>query len=195
MRQFMSEFWLKLNRERMTKKYRKLTNKQKNKTKQINTRIDQGLSLIFNFKYFEEADGSLTFFFLQTYLIIDFFCTYYRLSLLSRIIYHNKRGCNEPQVVLYLAKTPLWLTDFFALKKAPVLCLSIQLVWRSVLNSFCSELNTISQKPHAMLSSSLEEIGKGRYTLGDKLQQHVAATHHSICTGRATSCSNKVRRQ
>ena len=45
------------------------------------------------------------FFFLQTFLIIDFFCTYYRLSLLSRIMYHNKRGCNEPQVVLYLAKT------------------------------------------------------------------------------------------
>ena len=159
MRQFMSEFWLKMNRERMTKKYRKLTNKQKNKTKQINTRIDQGLSLIFNFKYFEEADGSLTFFFLQTYLIIDFFCTYYKLSLLSWIIYHNKRGCNQPQVVLYSAETPLWLTDCLAFK-APVLCLSIQLVWRSVLNSFCSELNTISQKQHAMLSSSLEEIRK-----------------------------------
>ena len=83
---------------------------------------------------------------------------------------------------------------FFCVKKAPVLCLSIQLVWRSVLNSFCSELNTISQKLHAVLSSSLEEIRKGRYTLGDKLQQHVAATYHSMCTGRATSCSNKVRR-
>ena len=35
---------------------------------------------------------------------------------------------------------------------------------------------------------------KGRYTLGDKLQQHVAATDHSMCTGRAASCSNKVRR-
>ena len=160
MRQFMSVFWLKMNRERMTKKYRKLRNKQKNQNQTKNTRIGPGLGLIFNFKYFEKADGSLTFFFLQTYLIIDFFCTYYRLSLLSRIIYHNKRGCNEPQVVLYLAKTPLWLTDFFALKKAPVLCLSIQLVWRSVLNSFCSELNTISQKQHAMLSSSLEEIRK-----------------------------------
>ena len=156
----MSVFWLKMNRERMTKKYRKLRNKQKNQNQTKNTRIGPGLGLIFNFKYFEKADGSLTFFFLQTYLIIDFFCTYYRLSLLSRIIYHNKRGCNEPQVVLYLAKTPLWLTDFFALKKAPVLCLSIQLVWRSVLNSFCSELNTISQKLHAMLSSSLEEIRK-----------------------------------
>ena len=62
------------------------------------------------------------------------------------------------------------------------------------MNSFCSELNTISPKLHAMLSSSLEEIRKGRYTLGDKLQQHVAATYHSMCTGRATSCSNKVRR-
>ena len=28
---------------------------------------------------------------------------------------------------------------------------------------------------------------------GDKLQQHVAATDHSMCTGRATSCSNTVR--
>ena len=35
---------------------------------------------------------------------------------------------------------------------------------------------------------------KGRYTLGDKLLQHVAATVHSMCTGRATSCSNKLRR-
>ena len=35
---------------------------------------------------------------------------------------------------------------------------------------------------------------KGRYTLGDKLQQHVAATDHSMWTGRATSCSNTVRR-
>ena len=35
---------------------------------------------------------------------------------------------------------------------------------------------------------------KGRYTLGDKLQQHVAATDHSMWTDRATSCSNTVRR-
>ena len=69
------------------------------------------------------------YFFLQTYLIIDFFCTYYRLSLLSWIIDHNKRGCNQPQVVLYLAKTPLWLTDFFALKKAPVYNLFEDLFW------------------------------------------------------------------
>ena len=36
---------------------------------------------------------------------------------------------------------------------------------------------------------------RGRYTLGDKLQQHVAATDHSMCKGRATSCSNTSRRQ
>ena len=35
---------------------------------------------------------------------------------------------------------------------------------------------------------------KGRYTLGDKLQQHVAATDHSMCKRRATSCSNMSRR-
>ena len=35
---------------------------------------------------------------------------------------------------------------------------------------------------------------KGRYTLGDKLLQYVATTDHSVCTGRATSCSNEVRR-
>ena len=33
-----------------------------------------------------------------------------------------------------------------------------------------------------------------KYTLGDKLQQHVAATDHSMWTDRATSCSNTVRR-
>ena len=31
---------------------------------------------------------------------------------------------------------------------------------------------------------------KGRYTLGDKLQQQVAATDHSVCSGSATSCNN-----
>ena len=36
---------------------------------------------------------------------------------------------------------------------------------------------------------------KGRYTLGDKLQQQVAATDHSVCTGSATSYSNISRRQ
>ena len=35
---------------------------------------------------------------------------------------------------------------------------------------------------------------KGRYTLRDKLQQHVTATDHSVCTGPATSCSNMLRR-
>ena len=35
---------------------------------------------------------------------------------------------------------------------------------------------------------------KGRYTLGDKLQQQVAVTDHSMCTGLATSCSNMLRR-
>ena len=35
---------------------------------------------------------------------------------------------------------------------------------------------------------------KGRYTLGDRLQQKVAATDHSVCTGPATSCSNMLRR-
>ena len=35
---------------------------------------------------------------------------------------------------------------------------------------------------------------KGRYTLGDKLQQRVAERDHSMCTGPATSCSNKLRR-
>ena len=35
---------------------------------------------------------------------------------------------------------------------------------------------------------------KGRYTLGDKLQQQVAATDHSVCSGSATSWSNMLRR-
>ena len=33
---------------------------------------------------------------------------------------------------------------------------------------------------------------KGRYTLGDKLQQQVMATDHSISTGLATSCCNML---
>ena len=35
---------------------------------------------------------------------------------------------------------------------------------------------------------------KGRNTLGDELQQHVAETDHSLWAGRASSCSNKLRR-
>ena len=35
---------------------------------------------------------------------------------------------------------------------------------------------------------------KGRCTLGDKLQQQVATTDHSVCTGPATSCNNMSRR-
>ena len=48
------------------------------------------------------------------------------------------------------------------------------------------------QKIYSALEASFRS--KGRYTLGDKLQQHVAATYHSMCTGRANSCSNKARR-
>ena len=36
---------------------------------------------------------------------------------------------------------------------------------------------------------------KGRNTLGDELRQHVAETDHSLCAGRASSCSNKLRRR
>ena len=36
---------------------------------------------------------------------------------------------------------------------------------------------------------------KGRNTLGDELQQHVAETDHSLCAGRAGSCTNKLRRR
>ena len=35
---------------------------------------------------------------------------------------------------------------------------------------------------------------KRRYTLGDKLQQQVAATDHSMCRGPSTSCRNTLRR-
>ena len=35
---------------------------------------------------------------------------------------------------------------------------------------------------------------KRRYTLGDKLQQQVAATDHSMCRGPSTSCTNTLRR-
>ena len=35
---------------------------------------------------------------------------------------------------------------------------------------------------------------KGRYTLGHKLQQQVAARDNSVCTGPATSCSSTLRR-
>ena len=36
---------------------------------------------------------------------------------------------------------------------------------------------------------------KGRNTLGDELRQHVAEIDHSLCAGRAGSCTNKLRRR
>ena len=45
------------------------------------------------------------------------------------------------------------------------------------------------------VSHFYREVFKGRYTLGDKLQQQVAATDHSVCTGPATSCSTMLWRQ
>ena len=56
-------------------------------------------------------------------------------------------------------------------------------------HSFQNEYNStilVKENKVAML--------KGRYTLGDKLQQQVMATDHSVCTGLATSCSNMLWR-
>ena len=47
---------------------------------------------------------------------------------------------------------------------------------------------------HGLIFWRYVHMHKGRYTLGDKLQQHVAVTDHSMWTDRATSCSNTVRR-
>ena len=38
-------------------------------------------------------------------------------------------------------------------------------------------------------------VTKGSNTLGDKFQQNVAMTNHSLCTGPAKSCSNTLPRQ
>ena len=56
--------------------------------------------------------------------------------------------------------------------------------------------NTQEKLETLVMQKFVQKAAVGRYTctLGDKLQQHVAATDHSMCTGRATSCSNKVRR-
>ena len=51
----------------------------------------------------------------------------------------------------------------------------------------------VNQAKYYQVNPSLPSL-KGQCTLGDKLQQHVTATDHSLCTGRATSCSNTVRR-
>ena len=54
--------------------------------------------------------------------------------------------------------------------------------------------NTQEKLETMVMQKFVQKTAIGRYTLGDKLQQHVAATDHSMCTGRATSCSSKVRR-
>ena len=75
--------------------------------------------------------------------------------------------------------------------------------WLNVLNSFSrpfyllEDVVIFSTKPTGFLPCVLILSAadcKDRYTLTDKLQQHVAATDHSMCAGRATSCSNKVSR-
>lgn len=44
-----------------------------------------------------------------------------------------------------------------------------------------------------MFVVNLKHNYKGRYTLGEMSLQHFAATNHSVCTGRAISCCNKLR--
>ena len=61
------------------------------------------------------------------------------------------------------------------------------LVWKLLE---CSLLIPIVILPYNTLSTGFLSL-VGRYTLGDKLQD-VAATDHSVCTGRVNSCSNTL---
>ena len=49
--------------------------------------------------------------------------------------------------------------------------------------------NTQEKLETLVMQTFVQKAAVGPYTctLGDKLQQHVAATDHSMCTGRATS--------
>ena len=55
--------------------------------------------------------------------------------------------------------------------------------------------NTQEKLETLVMQKFVQKAAVGPYTctLGDKLQQHVAATDHSMCTGRATSCSKGGR--
>ena len=71
---------------------------------------------------------------------------------------------------------------------------SIKLLTTAPVYELLQSTLTIStcQKKKKNRSTKTEAIST--VTLGDNLQHHVAATDHSMCTGQATSCSNKVRR-
>ena len=50
------------------------------------------------------------------------------------------------------------------------------------------------QVARQVTATSRGHISLRVYKSGDKLKQQVEATYHSVCTGRATSCSTKSRR-
>ena len=64
------------------------------------------------------------------------------------------------------------------------LCLRLSEFWSLKKKSVFSILPT----PYTTCNN------RGQNTLGDKWQQHVMVTDHSMCTGQATSCSNMSRR-
>ena len=64
------------------------------------------------------------------------------------------------------------------------LCLQLSEFWSLKKKSVFSILPT----PYTTCNN------RGQNTLGDKWQQHVMVTDHSMCTGQATSCSNMSRR-
>ena len=68
-------------------------------------------------------------------------------------------------------------------------------------NKFTGHLNLLQKKKKKKKKFDCTESKSSsvvvdlyyRYIRGNKSLQHVAATDHSMCTGRATSYSNKVR--
>ena len=64
------------------------------------------------------------------------------------------------------------------------LCLRLSEFWSLKKKSVFSILPT----PYTTCNN------RGQNTLGDKWQQHIMVTDHSMCTGQATSCSNMSRR-
>ena len=72
---------------------------------------------------------------------------------------------------------------------------TLKAIWYEHLSDmWVSILRSVHNTRWQVAALSPGHISLRVYRSGDKLKQQVEATDHSVCTGRATSCSNKSRR-
>ena len=70
---------------------------------------------------------------------------------------------------------------------------TLKAIWYEHLSDMFFTFRSVHNKRRLVAATSRGHISLRVYRSGDKLQQQVEATYLSVCTGRATSCSNKPR--